>query len=300
MVKQKIDERLSVNDNVREISEDIKNEILSRIKNSPLMMSKEFNRLLKKGIFTYYTDGKLSVESFKVKYYVTVYPNEKKYYVDYDSGVLNLNCASDYENNFIELRLAMVNNDLTRESYGSIEHEVNHFLQNSLGQQKNENLYSKIRYQYDNGNIYAKRLAYTLYLTFNTEISSFSVQYYSFLKGNKIPLEDVYYDFPNDEGNPYNDFLDYKHYVESQQKQISDEYIRSLFGISKKEYFNRLENADKRYRTKMMKVATKYRDEISENISHHTNLASTRTVRRLTFEVKCYNKGITEKTSEFD
>lgn len=50
----------------------------------------------------------------------------------------------------------------------------------------------------------------------------------------------------------------------------------------------------------MMKAATKYRDEISGNISYHTNLASTRIIRRLTFEVKCYNKGITEETSEFD
>lgn len=300
MKKHKLEERLTVNDNVKQISDDIKNELLVRVKSSPTVMSKEFNRLLKKGFFTYYTNGKLPIESFKVKYYVTLYPNEKKYYEEIDSKVLNLNCVSDYENGFIELRLAMINNVLTRESYGSIEHEINHFLQNSLGQKKNENLYSKIQWQYNNGDMFAKRLAYALYLTFNTEISSFAVQYYIFLKGNKVPLEDVYYDFPNDEGNPYNDFSDYKYYIDCQKDKISDDYISSLFGISKKEYFNRLENADKRYRTKMMKAATRYRDELNENINRNTNLSTTKLARRLTFTVKCYNKGIIDEVSEFE
>lgn len=295
-----INESLSVNDNVKRISEEIQNELLMRVNSSPIVMSKEFNRLLKKGVFTYFTNGKLPIESFKVKYYITLYPNEKKYYTEYDSRVLNLNCASDYENNFIELRLAMVNGKLTRESFGSIEHEVNHFLQNSLGQVKNENLYSRIQYQYNNGDMFAKRLAYALYLTFNTEISSFTIQYYAFLKHNKIPLEDVYEEFPNDEGNPYCDFADYKYYADKQKNNISDSYVRKLFGISKKEYFNRLENAEKRYHTKMMKAATKYRDEFNENINESTNLCSTRSSRRLTFIVRCYHNGITEEVSEFD
>lgn len=162
-----LEESLTVNDNVKQISNDITDELLMRINCSSIVMSKEFNRLLKKGIFTYYTRGLLPIDSFKVKYYVTLYPNEKRYYEEYRSGVLNLNCASDYENNFIELRLAMVNGELAKESYGTIEYEVNHFLQNSLDQRKNEDLYSKIQEVYSNGELFAKRLAYVLYLTFN-------------------------------------------------------------------------------------------------------------------------------------
>lgn len=114
------------------------------------------------------------------------------------------------------------------------------------------------------------------------------MQYYAFLKHNKIPLENVYNAFPNDEGNPYCDFLDYKYYAENQKNNITDNDIRNLFGIGKKEYFNRLENADKRYKTKMMKAATK------------TNLSTTRLARRLNFTVKCYKNGIIEEASEFD
>lgn len=62
MKKHKLEERLTINDNGKQISDDIKNELLVRVKSSPIVMSKEFNRLLKKDFYILY---KLSIESFK-------------------------------------------------------------------------------------------------------------------------------------------------------------------------------------------------------------------------------------------
>lgn len=306
MKRKTLQESLTVSNEVKQISSEIKNELLMRLSEDSIVMSKEFTKVLKKGIFTYYTKGKLSIDTFKVKYYVTLYPNEKAYQKAKEGYTLNLNSECDYETNEIVLRLAMLNGNLTRESYGSIEHEVNHFLQNSLGQHKNETLYTKIKNILLNkeANQIYQRLAYALYLSFNTEISSFAVQYYSFLKNNKIPLECVYDDFPFDEGNPYNDFEVYKNYVYDYGKNVSDKFFMNLFGISKKEYFNRIENADKRYMNKMMKAATKYRDELNEKlrrkISESTNLSNALFAKRMNFEVKCYSKGIITEISEFD
>lgn len=88
------------------------------------------------------------------------------------------------------------------------------------------------------------------------------------------------------------------------EKNVSDQCFRNLFGISKKEYFKRIENADKRYMNKMMKAATKYRDELNETlrtkICETTNLSNALFVKRMNFEVKCYSKGIITEVSEFD
>lgn len=299
-----LNESLTVNNNVKLIASEIKNQLLMRLKNDSIAMSKQFNHILKKGIFTYFTNGKLPIKSFKVKYYVTLYSTKRNYMCAIENSTMNINSECDYENNLIILRLAMLDGNLTRESYGVIEHEVNHFLQNSLGQTKNETLYGKIQTVLENGTNFEKRLAYALYLTFNTEISSFAVQYYSFLKNNNIPLQYVYDDFPVDEGNPYNDFIDNKLIINSKKNQITDIQIKNLFGISKKQYFSRIENADKRYKNKMMKAATKYRDELHEmlfrKINKNTNLSNTIFVKRINFENRCYLNGIITEVSEFD
>lgn len=304
MYNKILNESLTVNDNVKRISSDIKKELIMRANSDMIVMSKEFNRILKKGMFTYFPNGLLAVNIIKVKYYIYQYANEKKYYQDYKNRVIELNGACDYENKTITLRMATINGNLSKESFGVIEHEISHFLQNSLGQRKNETLYSKIQTVYKNGSVFEKNLAYALYLTFNTEISSFAVQYYSFLKNNKIPLENVYDDFPFDDENPYGTFLDKKYFAEDNKERINDVYIRNLFGISKKEYFNRLENADKMYQNKMMKAATKYRDELHEclirKITEDTSLNNTFLAKRLDFTARCYRKGIVKEVSEFD
>lgn len=200
-------------------------------------------------------------------------------------------------------RLAVINGNLSRESCGQIEHELNHMLQNSFGQKKNETLYDKIVDQIRNGEQFYKQVGYALYLTFNTEISSFAIQYYSFLKNNNIPLEDVYKYFPDDEGNPYGEFLFYYNFVMNNKNKINDLDVKKNFGISKNELINRLNNAQKRYKTKMIKALIKYKNELQEsyfqNLPKKANFSKTNKIRRMTFLLECYQKGIYKEESEF-
>ena len=298
-----LNEELSVNNNVIAMTDEIEKELLQRIKSTKTSISKERNKLIKKGSFIYNTNGKLIIPSFTVNFVVYVYSNEKEYYRDYDFQLIDLGCECDYENNFILIRIATVNEIISRESYGSIEHEFNHMLQNSFGQKKNETLYKNVVNQVNNGTQLVKNIAYALYLSFNTEISSFAVQYYGYLKNNKIPLEDIQYDYPYDEINQYGDFLKYYNISVKNKDNVTNQQMVDAFGISKKEVFNRLENAKRQYNTKTMKVITKYNGELQEErkqgINTKTNLSQLNSVHRMTFILECYNNGVYQTESEY-
>lgn len=296
-----LSESLAINDAVKQISNEIENILIRKIQNSKTYMAKEIDGIIKKGSFLINTKGKLSIDSLRVFFVIYLYDNEEKYYLDCRKRVIDLNCESDFEKGCIYLNLAAINGNLSRESYGSIEHEINHILQNSLGQKKNEDLYKNILFQFKNGTTEYKYIAYALYLTFNTEISSFAVQYYAFLKKNNIPLKNVFDDFPYDEGNPYLNFEEYGGYVLDNINYSNETELKQKFGISKNEIISRIKNADKRYRTKMAKAATKYRDELQEindkKINENTNLCKTNKILRLNFMLGCYKLGITEEES---
>lgn len=298
-----LNENLSVNDNVIAMTTEIETELLHIISKTNTSISKERNRLIKKGSFVYQTNGKLPIPSLTVHFVAYVYSNEKDYYRDKVLQLIELGCECDYENNFILIRFATINGIIAYDTYGSIEHELNHMLQNSFGQKKNETLYKNVVNQVNNGTSLVKNIAYALYLSFNTEISSFAVQYYGYLKNNKIPLEDIQYDYPYDEINPYGEFLKYYNIVGKNKDNITNQQMVDAFGISKKEVFNRLENAKRQYNTKTMKVITKYVGEIQEerkqDINTKTNLSQLNSVRRMTFILECYNNGIYQTKSEY-
>lgn len=299
-----LSESLSVSDSVKKMSADIFAILADKVKNAHRYMSKERDRIIKKGNFTYKTNGALPIPSFMVNFIIYSYENQKEYDEDINFIKDNLGCECNYEKNFILIKLAAINNVLTKDAYGSVEHELNHMLQNSFGQKKNEELYDKAVYQIRNGTPFYKQIAYALYLSFNTEISSFAVQYYAFLKNKKMPLRDVYHDFPLGDGNPYGVFLKYFNYTLEYSGLIKDDDVKSLFGISKSDLLKRLYNANKRYRSKIMKVIAKYRDELNEeylrSCSKNVNLTKLPTIQRMTFKLDCDMKGIKKEESEFE
>lgn len=304
----KIDENLCVNNNVTQMGHEIMVELKNNLKNAKTYISKEYNRIIKKGSFIYKTKGKLPIDKITVNYLVYPYDNMEEYNSDYKSGAITLDCECGFEERAIFINIATVNNEIVQESIGNIEHELNHILQCSFGQKQNESLYEKVVEQcYHNNGLY-QMVAYALYLSFKTEIASFTVQYYTFLKNNNVPLCDIFHSFSNDENNPYKIFLDNYNYVMSHESKINDEEIRRLFGITKNELLKRLENANKRYKMKMMKAIMKYRDELNENYvkekikKKHVFLEihQLQFAKRMNFLCECYNKGIHDEASEYE
>ena len=303
-----IDERMCVNDNVVQMGSEIMNLLKNNLKTAKTYISKERNKIIKKGNFIYNTKGKLAIETFNVKYIAHLYDNEKKYFDDYNDGSIDLDCECDFEEGLIILKVAEINNVLTKESIGNIEHELNHMLQCSYGQKLNETLYDKIVEQCYNGFGLWQKIAYALYLSFKTEIASFAVQYYTFLKRNNVPLYDIFNSFSNDENNPYNNFLSHYNCVLSNESIIFDEEVRSKFGITKHELLKRLENAKKRYKSKMMKVIMKYRDDVNDAYAREKmkkkhiflEIHQLPFMRRQNFLWECYDKGIHDEASEYE
>lgn len=306
-----INEKLCVNDNVIQMGKEIMGEVEKRIKTTKCYISKERRKIIKKGSFVYNTNGKLPIESFNVQYVVYLYDNEETYLKEYNGDDIDLDCECVYENNLIILHLAEVNGVLTKESVGNIEHELNHALQGSFGQKQNQTLYEKVIYQFENSVGLYQKIAYALYMSFNTEIASFTTQYYAFLKNKNVPLYDIHYSFPKDESNPYNTFLKLYNYIISHQSIIFDEEIKKRFGIIKNEMLKRIENAKKRYKTKIMKAITRYRDEVNDNYVQeklkrarekhtHVSLHNLPFIKRLNFVTEWYNKGIHEEASEYE
>lgn len=305
-----INEKLCVNDNVIQMGKEIMDEVEKRLKTTKSYISKELNRIIQKGSFVYNTNGKLPIESLTINYIIHPYDNINDFKEDYKIGYISINCESDFEEQSIYLSLATINGELVQESIGNIEHELNHILQCSFGQKQNETLYEKIIYQIENSFGLYQDVAYALYLSFKTEIASFSVQYYTYLKANNVPLQGLNRTLQDDVNSPYSVFIQKYNKVMSNARVISDDKVRQLFGITKNEVFKRLENAKKRYKTKMLKVNLKYRDEVNENYerekiknrgkNHFIEIHQFASFRRHNFLLECYHKGIHEEASEYE
>lgn len=303
-----IDESMCINDNVVQMGSEIMNLLKNNLKTAKSYISKELNRIIKKGSFVYNTNGKLPINTLTINYVGHPYINIEEYYSDYKSGMLSLDCECDFEERLIFISVATVNGEIVKESVGNIEHELNHILQCSFGQKQNETLYDKVVEQCNNGNGIYREIAYALYLSFKTELASFSVQYYTYLKNNNIPLFGLLSSFLNDENSPYRIFLEKYNSVMSNSQIISDNDVRNLFGITKNEALKRLENAKKRYKTKMMKVIMKYRDEVNDAYAREKmkkkhvflEIHQLPFMRRQNFLWECYDKGIHDEASEYE
>lgn len=299
----RLTEECSISTKVRYMETEIRDILLRKLQYSPKYMSKESNCLIKKGEFEYMPKELLKIKQFTVKY-IAYYFNDEKDYKDFFIRHKNrLISECDYENRCIHYRFAILNDKIPEDFDGMIQHELSHFYQNDNGQTKNENFYEKLRdiINYSNNEI-DKCIAYTLYLTFNTEIDAFANQYYAYLRQNNVGFDEIRTNFPNGKGSPYNDFDEHYDDVVAMEKYLNDEHIKEVFGMSIEQLFNRLENADKRYKNKMMKVISLYQKEaFDKHIDEIKDLnMSLAFGLRLNFEMDCYKMGIHETESEFD
>lgn len=298
----RLNEESSISTKVRFMTNEIKDILLRKLQYSPKYMSKESNCLIKKGSFAYKPKDIIKLEQFIVQYMAYYFDNEDEFKTFYKLFGKRLISESDYERKTIRYRFAIINDKIPKEFDGMIQHELSHFFQNYNGQTKNETLYNKLKDVISSTtNEFDKYIAYALYLSFNTEIDAFANQYYAYLKQNKIGGGEAINSFPNGEGNPYNVFDKYYNDVVSIEEYLNDEHLKKVFGLSIEQIFNRLENADKRYKNKMMKVISLYNKEVTDkhiNEIKDLNMSLAFGVR-LNFELDCYQRGIHEAESEF-
>lgn len=298
--KLKLNEELSVSNNVIRLTEIISRKILNALKSIKPEISREYHRIFKKGTIEISTEGLIpSLDKLTIYFHVYLFDNYRDY--EKNSITLDTNCSADFENHSIMLRLVMINGLPDRNFNSSIQHEVNHIFQYANGATKNVSLYDKlIEITKDKSSTRKDRvIAYALYLTFPTEQDSFANQYYAYLKQNNIDWDIVYDEFPEDDNNPYNRILDVYDAIDT--LHIDDAYMNEKFGMNVKQFYIRLENADKRLRRKLIKAASRWRqDAKNESYTYSKDLGMFKDSRRMNFLFNCYSKGIITESSEYD
>lgn len=288
-----LEEEMSISNDVVDVSKRIKNICIEKLSKAPLKSSNDFNRFFKRTEFDVPVDGLIpNVNYLHIKLMCYIFKTVEEY--NANKITLDTNCSSDYDKLTIVLKLVLIGGKPNEDFDSSIQHEVNHIFQYANGASKNENLYEKAVNVCSNKNstYNEKVLAYLLYLAFRTKQDSFVNQYYAYLKQNNVSWDEVYDYFPDDDGNPYSKFLDY--YYEVSEMNISDDEIKNLFGITKKQYMIRIYNSDKRMRNKMMKAAAKYRRDITNENFYLKD------VNRMSFILESLKNGINIGSDEYD
>lgn len=299
----KLNEDSPISTKVMFMTGEIRDILLRNLQYSPKYMSKESDSLIKKGSFAYKPRDVMNLESFMVTYMVYYFDNEKEFKAFYKLYRKRLISETDYERNTIHYRFALINDRIPKEFDSMLQNELSYFFQNYNSQEENEILYNKLKDIISSTtNDFDKHIANALYLSFNTEIETFANQYYVYLKQNNIGGGEAIDCFPNGEGNPYHEFDNYYNEVVNIEEYLNDEHLKEVFGLSIEQIFNRLENADKRYKNKMVKVNSLYNKEIRDkHIKEVKNLNMSIVFGvRLNFELDCRQMGIYETESEFD
>lgn len=292
----KIDESLSVSDTVIKLTQGIKQYLLNKLPKDKKFSSSNYNAIFRKGMFNFDTEGMLhNIPFLKVKYIVYYLPDDTLI----KNNVINLLCSANFEEKYIFLRLAMINNKPSATFDRSIQHEVNHIFQYDNGQSKDEDLYKKVVDVMHEGGNFERNIAYAIYLTFKTEQDSYASQYYAYLKQNNITYDNIKYDYPFDEDNPYSDFDTAFSFVEKYANRISDEMMIKNFGITKKQLFIRLDNAEKRLYNKITKALTRVTQEKWKNESITKTHISINPCR-MNFLMESYHQGINEEENDLE
>ena len=291
-----IDERLSVSDTVIKLTQGVKQYLLNKLKRDKKFSSSNYNAIFKKGMFNFDTEGMLkSIPFLKVKYIVYYLPDDSMI----KNNILNLLYSADFEEKYIYLRLAMIDNKPSPTFDRSIQHEINHIYQYDNGQTKNEGLYNRVVQVMNNGGNFERSIAYAIYMTFRTEQDSYASQYYAYLKQNNITYDNIKDDFPFDKDNPYNNFITAFDFVEEYANRITDEMLIKNFGINKKQLFIRLDNAEKRLYNKMTKAQTRATQEKWKNeaiTKTHIGIDPC----RMNFLMESYHQGAIEEENDLE
>ena len=181
-----VQEWKSVSDDTVAIASSIGNEILKHASKQPKIISSENNVQFKEGDFPYTVNGLLGkIEELKVEYTIYFCTNEFEYDSLLQSGALT--CDADYNDEYITIVTAYVNDVLKKDFIDDIHHEINHLLQYGNGFTKSNrvnNLYDTVAKiaQDSNLSLNYRVPSLLIYYTFRHEVDSFASQFYSMIK----------------------------------------------------------------------------------------------------------------------
>lgn len=279
-----INESLGISDDVLRLTNEIYREILSRCEHGTKYIVKNGGGTCYKGLFNIEV-GKYfqNLKILKVVYLIYDLKSEDVY--DFISQQDKIGCYCDYNERLLSLKLAFVKGEPYDNFKGNIGHEINHLLQIDKGQKKNENLYEIVKEKFVNGEIWEKYVAYALYLSFQTEQSSFINQFYQFLVAKNVPKNEM----PDNGENPYYNFQRAFDRVES--LDLTDEKMMKSFGLTKNKLYNILLSAEERIYRKTVNTWSKY--------VYETEIKKRNGVKRLNFLLECYSNGITEEVFDY-
>lgn len=252
---------MSIAENVTEVTKIIRNECLKRLEQTEVRTSDEINHFFQQTEFDVAVNGQIpNINNLYVKLFCYCINDENEY--KRDELRLDIHSYVDFETKTIVLKLVTINGVPSEGFDSTIQHEVNHIFQFANGWRSYNHLYGCAKKILDGENIPLEDqlLAMIIYTQDKGEQDSLVNGYYAYLKQNNIDWESVYYHFPNDKNNPYGLFLTFCSYFN--QIQYTDEHIREVLGITKKQFLRVIDKATKRMRNKTMKVAAKYRNNI--------------------------------------
>ena len=254
-----IQEWKSVSNDTVAIASAIGDEILKHSKNVKKQYGNIGNIPFKEGEFYEDAKGLLgNMEKLKVEY--TIYYCENSCEYNFLSSHNNLNCEADYEDEYIIIKMAYINDVLKNDFIDSVQHEINHLLQYSKGFKKTkrfDTLYKsivKILQDVKLSSIY-KIPAWLMYYTFRHEEDSFIAQYYSYLKRNFTKLREIDvqggFDKTIKNFEPYRNIMDlgdkYNRYVENNDVKSCIEQMN----INVESFEMRIEKGLRRLRRKL-------------------------------------------------
>lgn len=260
----RVDEWLSVSDDVTRISELVAERILSLTQSKKPTHIGAINSIpFNEGNFKIQTESPIGEMTVCYQMYYCV--NESDYNSLNDYGALN--CGADNDFNTILIHSAYVNNEPSNEFVESISHEVNHLFQYSNGMVKNEDLYDNVlkvlnRYAI---NDLSKFTALLVYYTFKHEVDSFATQFYHHLKqtgkGN-IGFDEL--------AKEYQYYVNLHYMYDTVMQNLNDPLVNATInklGLTKKQWKHRVYSGVKRFDDKLRNV---YRRYCMENMRNTT------------------------------
>lgn len=251
----RVDEWLSVSDEVTRISELVAERILSLTQSKKPTHIGAINSIpFNEGNFKIQTESPIGEMTVCYQMYYCV--NESDYNSLNDYGALN--CGADNDFNTILIHSAYVNNEPSNDFVESISHEVNHLFQYSNGMVKNEDLYDNVlkvlnRYAI---NDLSKFTALLVYYTFKHEVDSFATQFYHHLKqtgkGN-IGFDEL--------AKEYQYYVNLHYMYDTVMQNLKDPLVNATInklGLTKKQWKHRVYSGVKRFDDKLRNVYRRY------------------------------------------
>lgn len=255
MKKRRIDERLSVNDDVLSMTDGILHNIIEDSEFQPMVRGKNTELCIKKGNFSY--SCKKNGLTITVIYTI-FYPKSRANLENFlEKGLLN--CKCDVGDKIIEINTWSLNGSLDPTLKSDISHEVNHIYQYHNGFTRNNGLYDIVsNIANDNGMDLRLRVpSFLIYYTFRHEVDSFAVQFYQLLKNGEIKdngnVSDALRQFPT-----YQSVINCISYVKDKNNRNHVKQGIKMTGLTMNQWKHRVFSGIERFKEKLKRVYWRY------------------------------------------